>query len=516
MTENSDKGTILFVDDEVSILDIAYEYFTDLGYRVETAENGLKAVALLDRIDPICCFTDINMPEMDGMALAEYIREKNNAIPVVIMTGYPSLDNSLRTLKNGVADYLIKPVNLNQLSLCLNRVLRERELFVKNIMLKEELENKHKIEALNSRLSARVEDLRTLNMIMTRLVSLSTGSEVFDRMVRIAMEITGATYTAFYLTGPAISDPMKIASCISAKDRLPGKTAFDDRLFAEVVKEITADGVSMMVEDNKKAQKLPEAVGSFMGVPLMIRDSIFGVLAIAMNGNNRSFSPKQLYYVSFMSRQASYLVENMALYENIYENLLATLSALVKTVEARDDYTNQHSMRVTALAKAIAQRYGCKPEDIDILDFAGRLHDMGKIGIRDEILLKPASLSAGEFEIIKAHPVIGESIIDQLGLWDREKQIIRHHHEWYDGSGYPDGLMRDEIPILARILSVADVFDAMVTDRPYRREMPFDDVKQAIESESGRQFDPEIVGIFLDLYRENRFSKLYENSPGSP
>jgi DNA-binding NtrC family response regulator len=145
---NSEKEKILFVDDEESILEIASEYFQHKGYHVFTAKNGLEAVKILGDEKINCCFTDINMPEMDGLELAEHLRKTDNTIPVIIMTGYPSLDNTIKTLKNGVVDFLIKPVNLNQMEVCLKRVLRERQLFIENIILKKEVEGKEQLERL--------------------------------------------------------------------------------------------------------------------------------------------------------------------------------------------------------------------------------------------------------------------------------------------------------------------------------------------------------------------------------
>ena len=246
-----------------------------------------------------------------------------------------------------------------------------------------------------------------------------------------------------------------------------------------------------------------------MGIPLKIREKVFGVLIAVSTNENQSFAEKDLYYMSFMIQQAAYLVENLALYENIYENLFSTLSALVKTVEARDAYTKEHSSRVKDTAIIVAKAYGCSKEEIDVLDFASRLHDIGKIGIRDDILLKPARLTDVEYKKIKEHPLIGESIIGQLGLWDREKKIVRHHHEWFDGSGYPDGLQGDKIPLLSRILSVSDAYDAMVSDRAYRKEMPQNEVLGIITSGKGIQFDPRIVELFLSLHAEGRFERIY-------
>jgi putative nucleotidyltransferase with HDIG domain len=194
----------------------------------------------------------------------------------------------------------------------------------------------------------------------------------------------------------------------------------------------------------------------------------------------------------------------MALYENLYENLFATLYGFVNALEARDLYTRQHSSRVTEIALVLGRELGCSTEEMTVLNFAGPLHDIGKIGIRDEILLKPGRLSTDEFEKIKEHPTIGANMLNQLGLWDRERQIIRCHHERFDGSGYPDGLRQEEIPFLARILSVADAYDAMASDRAYRKRMEEALILRIIQEGSGTQFDPLIVTAFQKAYLEGK------------
>ena len=239
-----------------------------------------------------------------------------------------------------------------------------------------------------------------------------------------------------------------------------------------------------------------------MLVPLNIRSKVFGVLAVSVLDGDTRFSEKDLYYMSFMTNKAAYAIENIALYENIYENLFATLYAFVKAIEARDPYTEQHSNRVTRIAIALCQAMGGSEEEQDILNVAGQLHDIGKIGIRDDILLKPGRLTEEEFRIIKEHPVIGANIVERLGLWDREKNIIKCHHERFDGTGYPDGLAGENIPILGRILSVADVYDAIASDRAYRMKMEESKILQIMYGGSGTQFDPEVINVFRSLYEK--------------
>ena len=159
---------------------------------------------------------------------------------------------------------------------------------------------------------------------------------------------------------------------------------------------------------------------------------------------------------------------------------------------------------------------GCKQEEIDKLNVSSLLHDIGKIGTPDHILLKPRGLSDEEFNIIKKHPITGSNIIGHFGMWFDEQTIIKHHHEKFDGAGYPDGLKGEDIPLLSRILSVADVYDALTSDRSYRKRMQEDDALNIIRKNSGIQFDPKVVNAFFDSYRQNKIRPLSATSPPSP
>jgi len=507
------KATLLFVDDEESILEVASEYFKAKGYSILTAQNGRVAADIIasEKID--CCFTDINMPEMDGLELAEHIRTVDNTIPVIIMTGYPSLDNTIRTLKNGVVDFLIKPVNLNQLEICVQRVLRERQLFIKNIFLTKEVESKQRIEQLNRELIYKVEELNTLNRIMTEFTSIGSSIDLFKHVVDLSTELTRADEASFYVINEAIQRPVQVACSISGgngggrlKGSLTGGKGIGSLDISQLILDNCNEDKPLLIRENNDVRGLPEAVRSMMLVPLTIRKKVFGVLSVAIYNGDVRFSEKDLYYMSFMTHKAAYAVENIALYENIYENLFATLYAFVKAIEARDPYTEQHSNRVTQIAMALCKAMGGSQEEQDILNVAGQLHDIGKIGIRDDILLKPGRLTDEEFRIIKEHPVIGANIVERLGLWDREKNIIKCHHERFDGKGYPDGLAGEQIPMLARILSVADVYDAIASDRAYRQKMEEERILQIMYGGSGSQFDPDVIDTFRALYEQGHLN----------
>ena len=511
---NVNKKKVLFVDDEESILDVASEYFSIKGYQVFTARNGDEALSVLEKEQIDCCFTDINMPVMDGLELAENINKRDNTIPVVIMTGYPSLENTIRTLKNGVVDFLIKPINLNQLELCLKRVLNQQHLYVENILLKKEIESKARIESLNQELLQKIEDLQTLNHIMNDFSSVTSSAAVFSRLVQMANKIAHANESVFYIINEAITVPFAVAAASTAADGAVVSPIdlvnISSRIPNTIIMDIASNPLPLLISESNLLHGFSETIESVMIAPLTIRNKIFGILStINLKGHNR-FTEKNLYYLSFMTQHAAYAIENLALYENIYQNLFSTIYAFVKAIGAKDSYTEQHSNRVTSVAKVLAHEMGCSAEELDILNTAGLLHDIGKIGIRDEILLKPGKLTNEEYEIIKTHSVIGANIVGQLGLWEREQQIIRCHHERYDGTGYPDRLKGADIPFLARILSVADVYDALASDRTYRSRMDAAQILEIIQRGKGSFFDPDVVDTFMNAYQTGKICEAFQ------
>lgn len=181
------------------------------------------------------------------------------------------------------------------------------------------------------------------------------------------------------------------------------------------------------------------------------------------------------------------------------DHIMGIVESMIFALEARDQYTRGHSERVTSFAVKLAEKMNCEPEFVDTIRHASRLHDIGKIGIDDSILKKPSRLSDAEMDIMRGHPNVGENILKPVKYLSHILPIIRHHHERFDGGGYPDGLKSDEIPLAARIISVVDTFDAMRSSRPYRDKMKLDPVLEELERVAGSQLDPLIVQSFLDI-----------------
>ena len=192
------------------------------------------------------------------------------------------------------------------------------------------------------------------------------------------------------------------------------------------------------------------------------------------------------------------------LYTKMRKVYLETIRALAAAIDAKDPYTKGHSERVAATAVALAQELNLSGRDIENIEYTALLHDIGKIGIADNILGKNSSLTDKEFDKIKEHPVMGAKIIEPVDFLKNSYEAIYHHHERYNGKGYPDGIKSEDIPILARIIAVADAYDAMGSDRPYRKKLNMDAILKELKNQSGEQFDPEVVKALISVLDRGR------------
>lgn len=211
---------------------------------------------------------------------------------------------------------------------------------------------------------------------------------------------------------------------------------------------------------------------------------------------------------AYHNRLEELVEERTAVLQQAYRFLkkshLDSVKVLAEAIDAKDPYTRGHSDRVKRMSLAVAKQLGFSEERLEALEYGALLHDIGKIGIKDEILQKQGSLSPQEYESIQEHPLIGVKIVEGVEFFKDKIPMIRHHHEQYDGGGYPDGLAGEAIPLEGRIIAIPDAFDAMTSARPHRNILPLQDVLLEMEKCKGKQFDPKVLEIFI----RNRIYKL--------
>ncbi len=249
---------------------------------------------------------------------------------------------------------------------------------------------------------------------------------------------------------------------------------------------------------DKLEYQMPDG-GLRVAMPLRVKKTWFGAMVFTTPASPPVDLAVRDRLLASILRFLAISIENRHFVDSLTDMIVETVCGFSLAIESRDAYTGGHVMRVTAYALALGEKMGLSEDELAILRLGGLLHDIGKVAIPDNILNKTTRLTAVERDVMQAHPSVGHVILDRIPHLDRANEIVRHHHERWDGRGYPDRLAGAETPFLARILSITDAFDAMTSDRPYRSCLAFDAAMNEIRDCAGSQFDPELAGVFLTL-----------------
>ena len=477
---------ILVVDDYLPTRNLIVETLGQTSqYQITEAENGQEALHLFEENDYDLVISDIMMPGMSGMDLLHLIRERNPAAAVIMITGNPTTDLTVSAIKKGAVDFLTKPFDIDELLYKVDIHLRQKEL-LKGESLWQVLEQ--------SRLKDKTAELSKQSYIYDSIEDSPMDNDViFHKIADLALQLVDGEVCSILLFDEEDNEfhNKVIRGNTEGIDQNYTQSPALKMVFNEVIERKEA----ILINSNDH----PEVAPSLICAPLMIRGSILGILSIRKKKNREIFSKKDLHHILSLTKRASLNMENKILYESIYSNVMDTLKSLISSLQVRDHYTEEHSNRVTEESIRIALRMNCSVKDIESLKIAGVLHDIGKIAVPDSILLKQGKLTTEEYLIIKNHPTIGENIVKPIILLDKERRIIQCHHERWDGTGYPIGLKGNDIPFLARILSVADSFDAMTNNRPYRSAMLKEEAIGELVRNKATQFDPDVVDAYIKI-----------------
>lgn len=476
---NAEDTHLLIVDDEPSICEILYHFLVSKGYSVHTALSGDQALEILHTTSIDLIVTDIKMPGMTGVDLLKHVKDNLPTVPVLMTTGFPTLDTAIEALKLGAFDYLTKPFHLEEIGEKIKRALKSKQLHEENLLFSK-LVSLHEI----TKILASTLDINDLNF------------KFLDYSAKIARADGGSLM--FVNSNGAIS-------VLETFGRQFDKEYWrSESFFLNTCKWVMTREEPIVVEKDSKnlpseMSHIPEEIKSYICFPLKTPSRKIGVLNLIRSAGRDSFSNLDLEIVNVLASQASISIDNVRLYQNIHDNYLKTIRAFALAVEAKDEYTHGHSENVMKYTVVLAKKLGLSDSEIELVKYAGLLHDIGKIGISELILNKAGRLTNPEFDEIKKHPELGARIIADVPFLKALVPLVLHHHEFFTGGGYPSGIAGNEIPLGARILSVSDAYEAMTSNRPYRNALPQDVALDILKKESGRQFDPQIVKAFLEI-----------------
>ncbi|MCX5868228.1 MAG: response regulator [Proteobacteria bacterium] len=483
---------VLIVDDEKPIRDVIVDILKEEGYQVESAADGDEALKILEKYPADLMITDLEMPRVRGIELLKQTRALPSPPITILMTGFGTVETAIEAMKLGAYDYILKPFKLEEF-----------------IELVKKASNKFRFERENVQLK----ELLSLYRISEAMISTLDLKQLLALIVEIVLSELKADRVAVYFT-----NDRGLLDLLMEKSKSPGDLALEplpldfDRLksnlenremfiasgfkLTEVLRSIPDKPASFLAH--------PQTIYSLVAAPLRLQKELRGFLIAISYDPRLIFTDGHGKSLVIFSSRAVMALENARLYEELAQTLTQTIEGLVAALEAKDYYTGGHSERVAFYARKIAEAMNLDPLQINNITHAARLHDIGKIGIKLDTLNKPGRLTKEEQKMFQYHTQLGKIILEPIKILQDTVPIIFHHHEHFDGKGYPEGKKGEDIPLGARILAVADSYEVMTSDRPYRKARSQKHAVQELKHCSGSQFDPRVVKFFLKIIEAER------------
>jgi len=364
--------------------------------------------------------------------------------------------------------------------------------FIQNQLL-EKATSRDAIEDTTEFLLQKYEELMFMYAV-TETITLDSGHQrAFSVILDKGIQKLEASWGLLVMAGEDRREDLELLE--TGGDPPLGK---EDRIGEDLSRQILSCSGPAMIKLDPESSSDEDRV---LIVPFRVKNLREGYLVFGCKGKMTVEDADMRFSVA-LSRQASSVLYAVHLYRELADLLFSTLGALSSAIDAKDPYTHGHSRRVADFAVQTARRLGHDSKFLTMLKIAGQLHDFGKIGVREHILTKQGRLDDRERKAMEEHPVIGAQILGRFKSFNEIVPGIRHHHERYDGAGYPDGIRGEDIPMVGRIIAVADAYDAMTTSRPYRGELSHRDALEELKKNAGYQFDPAVVKAFIEAIGE--------------
>jgi putative nucleotidyltransferase with HDIG domain len=467
---------VLVVDDNASLLRFLVSAFSANACTVTQAAAVEQALTLMTRQSFDLVVSDIRMPGLSGLDLLRAVKGRQPGTPVVLITGNPSVNSAVFGLRHGAYDYLPKPFSIREVQELLARIRADRKKWDGQVPLPAGL-----TEEL-SRRQAGVEVMSRIGDLALQGLEMSTFMEEVLRLIGHSIK-TDAGLVLLRDEQGAFGCSHQGASPLVTRVLTSVQHSFEEMITAG-----SREALSVAAEPLETIAAIIPGVGQAVGIICLAREASTG-----------GFLPDERDMLAGYAQTTAVALQKLILRENVERNLVDTITAFVNAIESKDRYLKGHSARVALYAAETAQALGMPPDLVDVVRRGAMLHDLGKLSIMDTILRKPDRLTAEEFTIIKSHPTVGAKILEPLRFLAREICAVRHHHERWDGTGYPDGLQGEDIPVVARVVTVADVFDAITSNRPYRTALSLGEAREEIARGRASHLDPAVADTFLKI-----------------
>ena len=388
-------------------------------------------------------------------------------------------------------------------------------MFLKNKRLQYKVGKlRYQINSAEERLQVHTMDIDNLIMMLSSIhefgvtaTGLLSKEEVAQTVVDTACSILHSNLASLMLINSDNELYIISSKGLSEKVKKETKMKIGEGIAGRVVstgKYIFVENIETDVRFLRPNDEERYASKSFISVPLKVKTKVIGVLNVNSPRSKKQFTDRDLKLITILADQAAMRLDNIELFNNLQSFYFEMVQTLARAIDAKDAYTYDHADRARKYAKAIAVKMNLPYTIVRNIEYAALMHDIGKIGIADNILLKKEKLTEAEMKMLRTHPVIGNKILSPVKFLSPVAPMVLYHQEWYDGSGYPEGLAKEEIPLGARIVAVIDAYDAMTSDRPYRKAMPIKTAVKELKEGAGKQFDPKIVDIFVNILKEEK------------
>ncbi|OGC92246.1 MAG: hypothetical protein A2142_01220 [candidate division Zixibacteria bacterium RBG_16_48_11] len=473
-----ERPTLLVLDRDYLSLQTIQETLAVEQFQLFLCTESKAAQQVLSRRKVDLVLADLLVGKEVSLEILRQAKQAQPETVIILMTSpQPTLKSAVEILREGVYDYLIKPFDSTSLLNTIQRAYAELRLRKENTLLKE-LVSLHQIgESAGTAMD--------MKKVLGQILEATLKGLESDLATILLWDEDHSRFRLF-------------------ESRERNQLSFQNWEFDSTGPTVVYLKPQIISEPEEIVRVFPPAkhyrIESLLTYPLFAKDRILGILYLARHDSAHPFTNSEVQSLAILATKASAALENSRLYRQLEQAYLSTINALANAVEARDVYTKGHTERVWYLAQTLARKLGWSEEQLAQVRMGSILHDIGKIGVPDSILNKPASLTAEEFEIMKRHPQMGVKMLEGIKFLEPALPYVLYHHERYDGKGYPVGLSGEWIPIEGRLMAVVDTFDAITSDRPYRKNLGYQKAIQELTDFSGTQFDPQIAKALVQAW----------------